>query len=128
VSFNDKVLLLPNDCKLSSRQAKVDIDNAMALRASEMVVVFVPTTYTIVMGAIGKLDAGEQSHIYQLFDRTVDRRAAYAWLGLAEFLPEILDGEIYAATFEVDQAFCNELTRARVALAQLVKRRINFLC
>ncbi len=117
VSFNDKVLLLPNSRKLSSRQAEIDIDNAVALRASEVMVVFAPATYAIVMGAIGKLDAGEQSPVHQFFDCAVDRRAAYAWLGLAEFLPEIFNGEIRAAAFEIDQAFRNEFARARVALA-----------
>ena len=128
VSFNDKVLLLPNGCKLSSRQAEIDIDNAMALCASKMVVVFVPATYTIVVGTIGKLDAGKQSPVHQFFDRAVNRRAAYAWLGLAEFLPEVFNGEVCTAAFEIDQAFRNELAWARVALAQLVERRINFLC
>ena len=128
MSFNDKVLLLPNGRELSSRQAEIDIDNAMALRAGEVVVVFVPTTHTIVMAAIRKIDAGEQSPAHQFFDRPVDRRAAYARLDLAEFLPEVLNGEICAAAFEIDQAFRNEFARARVALAQLVERLINFLC
>lgn len=128
MSFNDKVLLLPNDCKLTSGQAEIDIDNAMALRASEVVVVFVPATDTIVMSAIGKLDAGKQSHVHQFFDRTINRCAANAWLGLAKFLPEVFNSEVSTTAFEVDQAFRDELARARVALAQLVERRINFLC
>lgn len=128
MSFNDKVFLLPNARELRSRQAEINIDNAMALRAGEVVVVFVPTTHTIVMGAIRKLDAGEQSSSHQFFDCAVDRRAAYTWLVQAEFLPEILNSEICAAAFEVNQAFRDEFARARVALAHFVKRRINFLC
>lgn len=128
MSFNNKVLLLPNARELSSREAEIDIDNAMALRASEVVVVFAPTTHAIVMGAIGELDAGEQSPGHQFFNRAVDRRAAYTWLVLAEFLPEVLNGEIRAATFEGNQAFRNEFAGACIALAYFVERRINFLC
>jgi hypothetical protein len=127
--FNDKVLLLPNVRELSSRQTEIDIDNAMALCASEVVVVVLaPTTHTIVMGPIRKLDASEQSPVHQFFDRPVDRRPAYAWLDLAELLPEVFHCESRAAAFEIDQAFRNEFARACVALAHLVERRINFLC
>jgi hypothetical protein len=54
----------------------------MTLRAGQMVVVLAPTTHTVVMRPICKLNPGEQSHIYQLFDRTVDRGPAYTWLSL----------------------------------------------
>ena len=128
MSFNDKVLLLPDAGKLSGRQAEVDIDNAMAPRAGEVVVVLASTTDAIVMSAIGKFDAGEQSHARQFFDRAVHGGAAYARLDLAEFLPQILNGEVCAAAFEIDQAFRDQFARARVALAQLVESRINFLC
>ena len=128
MTFNDEVLLLPNDRKLSSRQAEIDIDNTMALCASQVVVMFVSATHSIVMSAIRKLYACKQSHAHQFFDRAVDRRAAYARLVLAEVLPEIFNSEICAAAFEINQALRNEFARARVALAQLVERRINFLC
>ena len=126
--LNDKILLLPNDRQLSSRQAEIDIDNAMALRASEVVVVVVSTADTVVMGAIGKLNAGEQAPAHQFFDRAVDRRAANTWFDLAKFLPEILNGEIFTAAFEINQTFRNKFARARIALAHFVERRINFLC
>ena len=83
MSFNDKVLLLPDARKLSIGQAEIDIDDAMALRAGEVVVVFVPVAYAVVMGAIRELDAGEQSPVHQLFNRAIDRGAAYARLVLA---------------------------------------------
>lgn len=128
MSFNYKVLLLPNARKLSSRQAEIDIDNPMALRAGKVVVVFVPTAHTIVMGTIRKLDAGEQAHSHQFFDRPVDRRAAYTRLILAKFLPEVLNGEICAAAFQFDQAFRDDFARACIALTHFVEGRINFLC
>lgn len=128
MSFNHKVLLLPNTRKLSSRQAEIDIDNPMALRAGKVVMVFVPTAHTIVMGTIRKLDAGEQSHRHQFFDRAVNRRATNAWLILAKFLPEVFNGEICAAAFQFNQAFRDDLARACIALTHFVERRINFLC
>jgi hypothetical protein len=81
--FNDKIRLISNACELISRETDIDVDDAMTLRAGEVVVVLASTTDTVVMCPICKLNPGEQSHIYQLFDRTVDRGSAYTWLGLS---------------------------------------------
>ncbi len=94
--LNHKVRLVPNGRELISGETDIDLDNAVALRAGEMVVVLVSTTHTIVMGPISELNAGEQSHVHQFFDRTIHRRPAYAWLDLAELLPEIFYSEICA--------------------------------
>jgi hypothetical protein len=83
MSLNDKVRLLPNGRELIRGEADVDIDDAVALRAGEMVVVVVSLTDTVVMCPVGKLDAGEQSSIHQLFDRTIDRGSSDAWLVLS---------------------------------------------
>ena len=125
--FNHKVLLIANGHELSSGQTEIDIDNAMALCAGEVVVMLASTAHAIVMGAVRKLDAGEQSPAHQCFDRTVDCRPAYTWLGLAELLPEIFHAKRRAAAFEIDQMFRNEFARARVALAHLIESRVNFL-
>ncbi len=81
--LNDKVCLLPNGRELICGETDVDIDDAVALRAGEVVVVLVSIADTVVMGAVRKLDTGEQPPIHQLFDRTVDRGSAYSWLGLS---------------------------------------------
>ena len=94
--LNHKVRLVPNGRELISGETNIDIDDTMALRAGEMVVMLVSTAYTIVMGPISKLNAGEQSHVHQFFDRTIHCRPAYSWLGLAKLLPEILNREICA--------------------------------
>ena len=85
--LNDKVRLIANGHKLICGEADIDIDDVMALRASEMVMVLVSTTYTIVMGSIRELNAGEQSHVHQFFDCTIHRRPAYAWLICPHGLP-----------------------------------------
>ncbi len=81
--LNDKVRLLPNGRDLICGETDVDIDDAVALRAGEVVVVLVSIADTVVMCPVCKLDAGEQSPIHELFDRAVDRGSAYAWLGLS---------------------------------------------
>ena len=81
--LNDKVRLIPNSRELISGKTDIDIDDAMAVRAGEVVVVLASFADTIVMCAIRKLNAGEQSPIYQLFDRTIDRGSAYTWFGLS---------------------------------------------
>ena len=125
--FNDKVLLIANGRELGSGQTEIDIDNAMALCASEVVVVVASSADAVVMSPIRKLDAGKQSPIHKLFDCTVDRGSADAWLSLPELLPEFLNGEIRAEAFQLDQAIRDELTWARVALAHFVECRINFI-
>ena len=81
--LNDKVRLLPNCRELICGETDVDIDDEVALRAGEVVVVLASCADTIVMCAIRKLNPGEQSPIYQLFDRTIDRGSAYTWFGLS---------------------------------------------
>ena len=81
--LNDKVLLLPNGCELIRGETEIDIDNAMALRAGEVVVMLASSTDAVVMRPISKLDADEQFPLHQLFDRSVDRGSTYPWLGLA---------------------------------------------
>ena len=81
--LNDKVRLIPNSRELIGGETDIDIDDAMALRAGKMMVVLTPTANTVVMRPIRKLYPGKQSHIYQLFDRTVDRGPTYTWLGLS---------------------------------------------
>ena len=83
MALNDKICLNPNVRKLIGGETDIDIDDAMALRAGEVVVVFVPTTDTVMMRPVRKFDPGKQSHIHQLFDRTVDRGSANTWLGLS---------------------------------------------
>jgi hypothetical protein len=96
--LNLKVRLVRNGRELIGGETDIDIDNAVALGAGEMVVVLVSTTHTIVMGPISELNAGEQSHVHQFFDRTIHCRPAYAWLDLAELLPKIFHSEICAET------------------------------
>ena len=81
--FNDKVRLIPNSRELVCGEADIDIYDAMALGAGQMVVVFASTTDTVVMRPICELDPVEQSHIHQLFHRAIDRGSAYPWLSLS---------------------------------------------
>lgn len=81
--LNDKVRLIPDGRELISGETDIDIDDAIALRAGEVVVVLASTTDTVVVCPVRKLNPGEQSHIHQLFDRTVDGGSAYTWLDLS---------------------------------------------
>src|SRR6266567_3531492 len=65
------------------RPKRVSECPSMTLRAGKMMVVLTPTANTVVMRPIRKLYPSKQSHIYQLFDRTIDRGSAYAWLSLS---------------------------------------------
>src|SRR5437763_3851627 len=77
--FDDKVRLIPNRRKLISGETDIDIDDAMALRAGEVVVVIASSADTIVMSTIRKINPCEQYHIQQLIDRKIDRVSTYKW-------------------------------------------------
>ena len=128
MSLYDEVRLIPYGSKLIGGKTDIDIDDAVALRAGEMVVVLASSTHTVMMRPVRKLDAGEQSHIYQLFDRAVYRGSPDARLGLSQLLPEAFNGEIRATAREFDQSIRNEFTGTRVTLAHLVESRVNFMC
>jgi hypothetical protein len=81
--FNDKIRLISNGCELIGWETDIDVDDAMTLRAGEVMVVLASITDTIVVCPIRKLDPGKQTHIHQLFDRTIDGGSAYTWLGLS---------------------------------------------
>lgn len=81
MALDDEISRITNSCDLIGGQADVDINDAMALRTREVVVMLAAIAHTVVVRAVGELNAREQFHIYQLFDRAVDRGPAYARLG-----------------------------------------------
>ena len=102
MALDDEVRLILYRRELIGGKTDIDIDNAMTLRAGEMVMVLVSPTNAVMMGPVRKLDAGQQSHIHQLLDRTVDRGSPNAWLSLSKLLPEALNCEIRATAGEFD--------------------------
>src|SRR5690348_15305059 len=92
-----------------------------------MMVMLIPTTNPVVMCSIRELNASQQIHVHQLFNRAVDCCPAYTRLGLPQLLPEILNSEIRATAGEFDQPLRNELARTSVTLAHLVESRVNFI-
>jgi hypothetical protein len=124
--FNIEVCLIANSRERIDRNADIDLYDAMAPGAGQVVMMAIAAD-TVVMGAIGKLDTIQQAHIDQHLHRAVDGCPAEARLYLAQFLPEIVNREIAAACSKLDKALGNQPARARVALAQLMKCRMNFI-
>ena len=128
MALDDKILLIADGHELIGGKTDIDIHDTVALGASEVVMVLAAIADPVVMCSIRKINPGEQAHIHQLFNRTVDRGAPNAWLGLSKLLPEALDGEIGATAGEFDQSVRDEFARTRVTLAYLVESRVNFIC
>ena len=82
MSVNDKVCLILDSGDLLRREAASDIDDAVTLCASQMMVVFAPVADMIVMRSICKLDPCQEFSLHEHFYRTIDRGSAYPWLGL----------------------------------------------
>ena len=76
--LDDKISRISNRGDLIGWKADVDINNAMALRTREMMMMLAIAAHTVVMRAIGELDTCEQFHIDQLFDRSINCSPAYA--------------------------------------------------
>ena len=74
--FDDKVLLGADSGELIRWKADVDINDAMATRAGEVVVVVALPANTVVMRPVSKLDPRQQPRVHQLLHRTVDCSAS----------------------------------------------------
>ncbi len=108
-------------------KADLHLDHAMTARACEVVMVAV-AAHTIVVGAIGKLDAVEQAQHGQLLDPAIDGGASQVRLVLAQVLPQIVHRKICAALGKLDEAIRDQAARAGIALACFLEGGANGVC
>jgi hypothetical protein len=127
VAFDIKIRLIANSAYLIYGQADIDLHDAVALCAGQMVMMARTTADAIVMRAVRELDAVQELHIRQHLDRAIDRCASQAWLGLPQLLPQIINGEIGTAGRQLYQPLGDELARARMTLARFVERRPDLI-
>jgi hypothetical protein len=120
VSFNIKVRLVTNGGQLIDGQTDIDLYDAMALRAGQVMMMAV-TADAVVVRAISKLDAVQQAHIDQHLYRAVHGCPAQARLYLAQLLPEIVNREIGSARSKLCESLRNQPAWACVALAHLIE-------
>ena len=79
--FDGKIGLGADVGKLLIGQADIDLDDAMAVRAGEVMMVVLFATDTIVVRSVRELDAIEQTERDQFLYRTIDGGATQMWLG-----------------------------------------------
>jgi len=128
MSFDGEVGLIPDGSYLFDRQADLHLDHAMTACAGEVMMVTVASAHTIVVGAIGKLDAVEQTQQDQLLDPAIDGGASQARRVLAQALPQIVHRKIRAALGKLDEALRNQAARAGIALACFLEGGANGVC
>ena len=128
MSLDDKVRLVPNGRKLISGETDIDIDDAVALSAGEMVMMLASTADTVVMCPVCKLHTIQQTHRNQLLYGAIDRSSTQARLYFPHLLPEIINREIGTANSKFYQSICDKLSRARMPLTHLVEGRAYFVC
>ena len=124
VPLNVEVCHITDSRKRIDRNANIDLYDAVASGAGQVVMMAI-TADTVVMCAIGKLDAIQQAHIDQHLHRAVNGGPAQARLCLTQFLPEIVNREIAATCRKLNKALGNQPARARVALAQFIECCMN---
>jgi hypothetical protein len=127
VTFDIKIRLVADGTYLVYGQADIDLHDAVALCAGQMVMMARTAADAVVMRAVRELDAVQKLHIRQHLDRAIDRCASQARLGLPQLLPQIINSEISTAGRQLYQPLSNELTRARMALARFVERRPDLI-
>lgn len=128
MALDGEVRLLGERGELFGGNADIDIDDAMAGGAGQVVVVLVAAAHAIAMRSIGELDAVQQAGVDQHFYGAVDRRTSQARLAVAEILPEIIHRKVPPAMRQFDQTLGNHPARARIALTLLVKHGVNLVC
>jgi hypothetical protein len=126
MSLNGKVGLSPDSHKLVGGQAHIDLNDAMAVRAGQVMMVMVWTD-AVMMRTVGELNTIQQAGIDQHLHRTIDGGAAQARLLLTQCLPEIVNREIGSLCCKGDELLLDELTWASPTLARLVKCGTNLV-
>jgi hypothetical protein len=125
--FNREICPGTERGKLLGRNTDIDINHAMTAGTGQMMMVLVATTDTITVRTISKLNAIKQASVDQHFNRAIHRSTAQARLSLAQILPEVVHRKISPATRELSQAFSDNASWTRRALAFLVKHGKYFL-
>src|SRR5450755_185587 len=122
-----KIRLIADGAYLIYGQADIDLHDAVALCAGQVVMMARTAADAVVVRTVRELDAVQEFHICQHLDRAIDRRASQAWLGLPQLLPQVINSEISTAGRQLYQPLGNELARARMTLARLVERRPDLI-
>jgi hypothetical protein len=118
----DAKLLPPADLlHLVIVKAHVKIDDPVAFRAGEVMMVFVAPAHAEIVRPVGKIDAIQDLHANELFDGTVDCGTADPRIGLSQPGEQIVGGKSLSRLPQVDQAFGDDLTRTGRALAELAE-------
>ena len=121
-----EVCLVTDSRERIDRNAHIDLYDAMALRAGQMVMMAI-TADAVVVRAIGKLDTIQQAYIDQHLHRAIDSCPAQARLYLTQLLPQVVNREISPACSKFYEPLSNQPAWTRVALAQLIECRMNFV-
>ena len=102
----------------SCPQAEVHLDNPMALRAGQVMVVVIALTEAEGVRAVGELDAVEHLQPYQRLDRPVHRCPADARAGTTELPQELLRGESLPRASEAYQLLRDGPPRGGLSFAE----------
>lgn len=127
VTLNCKIGLFADGGKLIDGQANINLDHQVTLRAGQVVVMSTPTN-TIMMRAIGELNAIQQPQAKKRLNRAIDSCPSQAGFILPQILPQIINGEICPAVREFNQTFLDQAARTRIALAGFLKGGAYLIC
>jgi hypothetical protein len=127
MTLDCEIGLFADGGELIDGQANIHLDYTVTLRAGQVMVMGTPTN-TIVMRAVGKLNAIQQTHAKKHLNRAIDSRASQAGFVLPQILPQIINGEICPTVREFNQTFLDQAARARIALARFLKGCAYLIC
>ncbi len=122
MSCDHEVRLAADRGKLPQRRADVNIHYAMAFHASNVMMMLVSAN-AVVMAAIWKFNAVQQSQVNQLLDRSKYCGSSEARVGATEFMPEILHRKIGFPGSHFRQTVGNLTFRDCLPLPRRLERR-----
>jgi len=87
-----------------------------------------PTTHTVMVSPIAKLNAVKQTSRDKHLYTPEDSRSPQTWLNLTDLLPEIIGRKISSTGRQFSEMFCNKSSWACTTLPHLIEDSINVVC
>ncbi len=106
-------------------QAEVQLDDPVAFRAGQVVVVAVAFAQAEGMCTVRELDAVQHLHAHELVDGPVDRGPANAGICAAQLLKQLFRGKRRSRLSEANQVFCDGPARLGPSFAELLERLVD---
>jgi len=120
-----EVLPLPDGRNHLRFQAEIQLDDPVALRAGEVMVVMIALTQAERMRTVGELDPIEHLHLHELVDGPIDRCSPDMRVCVPQRLQELVGGKCRAGVPQADQVLCDCASGLGLPFSELLERFVD---